>query len=311
MKISPLQKTVFLAAFCLIAGIGIGAGVNNNLTFFPFKGSSAEPRGKGLNEQGHAPSLPATLDFAGEKVPLNDREVRERLDRELIVNTYRHGSSLLLFKKAAQWIPLMESILESEGVPTDFVYLCMAESDFGYVVSPSGAAGFWQFMKPTAEQYGLVVNDEVDQRYDVEKSTHAACKYLKSAYQQFGSWTMAAASYNMGMAGLLKSSEHQNSKDYYDLLLNTETSRYVFRILALKLIHQNQESYGYYLEKDDLYEPYHYAKVQVGGTVNSWVEFAQQNGINYKQLRQHNMWIRDKALRNPEKRIYSVKIIKN
>jgi membrane-bound lytic murein transglycosylase D len=303
------KKNWIIASLCLLVGAGIGAGIQS-IRYLPFSWDQSLPYDKGLQGQGHAPRMPAQLDFAGEMVPLEDREVRERLDRELIVNTYRHGSTVLLLKKAAQWLPVMEDILRSEGVPTDFLYLCMAESDLGHVVSSSGAAGFWQFMKPTAAQYGLVVNEEVDQRYDIEKSTHAACKYLKSAYAKFGSWTMAAASYNMGMAGLEKSAERQGSGNYYDLFLNTETSRYVFRILALKLIHQQPEAYGYHLEKEDLYQPYKYAKQQVAGPVNSWVDFAVEHGINYKQLRQHNMWIRDAALRNPERRIYSVKIIR-
>jgi hypothetical protein len=302
------KKLLLTAAICLLIGAGIGAGIQSS--YLPFRWDKSVTYDKGLQGQGHAPRIPSKLDFAGEKVPLDDREVRERLDREMIVNNYRHGSTILLLKKAAQWLPVMEDILKSEGVPTDFLYLCMAESDLGYVVSPSGAAGFWQFMKPTAAQYGLVVNEEVDQRYDIEKSTHAACKYLKSAYEKFGSWTMAAASYNMGMAGLEKSAERQNSKDYYDLFLNTETSRYVFRILALKLMHQNPEAYGFYLDEMDLYEPYKYSKQQVSGPVASWVDFAAEHGINYKQLRQHNMWIRDAALRNPERKIYTVRIIR-
>lgn len=311
MKSTSVQRKLMITAVvCLLVGAGIGAGIQS-ATYLPFRFDKSKSFDKGLAGQGHAPRIPAQLDFAGEKVPLSDREVRERLDRELIVNTYRHGSTVLLLKKAAQWLPVMEPILKEEGVPLDFLYLCMAESDLGHVVSPSGAAGFWQFMKPTAQQYGLVVTEEVDQRYDIEKSTHAACKYLKSAYNKFGNWTMAAASYNMGMAGLEKSGERQGSSNYYDLFLNTETSRYVFRIMALKLVHQNPEAYGFFLEEEDLYEPYKYSKINVSGPVSSWVEFAKEQGINYKQLRQHNMWIRDAVLQNPERRIYSVKIIRD
>lgn len=306
------RKHYLLIIICisLLAGVGIGASLSGS-PFLPFRLQSANVYEKGLIGQGHAPKLPSSLDFAGEKVPLTDKETRERLDRELIVNIYRHGSTVLLLKKAAQWLPVMEHILKEEGVPLDFLYLCMAESDLNHVVSPSGAAGFWQFMKPTAVQYGMVVNEEVDQRYDIEKSTRAACNYLKDAYARFGSWTMAAASYNMGIAGLEKQIERQSSGNYYDLYLNTETSRYVFRILALKLIHQNAEKYGFFLQEEDLYEPYKYSKIQVDGAVASWVDFAKEHGTTYKHLRQHNAWIRDISLKNYEKKVYSVRILRN
>lgn len=304
------KSAIITAVVFLLTGIGLGAGLAD-LQFLPFRLDKSRTYEKGLDGTGFAPKIPSELDFAGEKVPLNEREVRERLDRELIVNTYRHGSTLLLMKKAAQWLPVMEHILKEEGVPTDFLYLCMAESDLGHVVSPSGAAGFWQFMKPTAAQYGMLVNEEVDQRYDIEKSTHAACKYLKEAYAKFGSWTMAAASYNMGVMGLEKQTERQSFNNYYDLFLNTETSRYVFRILAIKLIHQNPEEYGFFVGEDDLYEPYKYSKIQVSGPVSSWVEFAKEHGTTYKHLRLHNAWIRDIALKNYEKKIYTVKIVRN
>ena len=252
--------------------------------------------------------MPVKLDFAGEDVPLKDIEVRERLDREIIVNTFRHSSTLILLKRANQWTPTLTKILKEQGIPEDFVYLSMAESDLSQVSSPSNASGFWQFLKPTAIQYGLIVNDEVDQRYDIEKSTYAACKYLKDSYDQLGSWTIAAAGYNMGMAGAGRQAKEQGSDNYYDLYLNSETSRYVFRILALKLIHSNPSHFDYLIEAPDLYEPYQYKEIPVSGSVNSWISFAKQNGISYKELRRHNPWIRSTSMRNSANNTFIVKI---
>lgn len=306
------MKNIFVKSGIAILSIVLVAtfisSTNSTVKFLPFSWGAAGANDNALTGPGHAPKLPAKMDFAGENIPLNDREVRERLDREVLINTYRHASTLLLIKKANQWSPIIDRILKEEDVPLDFKYLCMAESDLGYVVSPSGAAGFWQFMKPTASGYGLEVSEQVDQRYDVEKSTRAACKYLKSAYEKFGSWTMAAASYNMGMAGLAKSAENQGSSNYYDLLLNTETSRYILRIAAIKLIIEQPKQFGFFIEKDDLYEPFKYELAEVTGNVPSWVNYAKSKGISYKTLRIHNQWIRDASLANASGKTYVVKI---
>lgn len=296
-----------VAAGFLAGIVLLGAGVSS-MKYLPFNWSNSGASDHAFKGIGYAPHIPIEMTFAGEDVPLKDREVRERLDRELIINVYRHSSTLILMKKAQQWLPLVERVLIEEGVPSDFKYLCIAESDLSFVVSPSGAAGFWQFMKPTAEGYGMEVSDDVDQRYDVEISTRAACKYLKDAYAKFGNWTMAAASYNMGMSGLSKSSEKQGATNYYDLLLNTETSRYILRIAAIKLVIENPEAYGFNLNKEDKYEPYKYEIHSVNGDVDSWVDFAKSKGISYKTLRLHNMWIRDVALKNELKKTYNVKI---
>lgn len=297
-----------VAVASLAMGFGIGSAFQNASQYFAFNPKSGVTSDRSISGQGSAPKLPAKLDFAGEEVPLYDVEVRERLDRELIVNSYRHSSTILLLKKANQWLPTLEKILKEQGIPLDFLYLSMAESDLSHVTSPSGAARFWQFLKPTAIQYGLVVNDEVDERFDIEKSTYAACRYLRDSYNKSGSWTMAAAGYNMGMAGLDRQAERQGSRNYYQLYLNTETSRYVFRILALKLMHQNSADFGFNMESSDLYEPYKYKEVTVSGPVNSWVDFAVQNGTTYKEVRRHNAWIRDISMKNTEKRTYIVKI---
>jgi hypothetical protein len=251
--------------------------------------------------------LPSTAIFAGEEVPLNDPEVRERLDRELTVNSYWHSSTIFLLKRANRFFPVIEPILKEEGIPDDFKYICMAESGFDNVVSPAGAAGFWQFLKSTGALYGLVINTEVDERYNLEKATRAACKYFNDAKNKTGSWTAAAASYNMGTAGVIKQQTNQQETDYYHLFLNSETSRYVQRIIALKTIHQNPKDFGFNLGPEDLYQPYKFITEEVSGTVN-WVDFAKARNISYKLLRVYNPWIRDLRLYNTQKRTFTVKI---
>ncbi len=199
--------------------------------------------------------IPKSMEFAGEKVPLNDTDVRERLDRELHVNTYWQSNMLLMIKKANRFFPEIEPLLEKYGLPDDFKYLAVAESGLDDVRSPAGAAGFWQFLSSTGKEYGLEINDYVDERYNLELSTKVAAEYLKKSKERFGSWTTAAGAYNAGNAGINKQLERQDVTGYYDLLLNSETSRYVFRILAFKEILSNPEKYGFYLDKEDLYQP--------------------------------------------------------
>lgn len=302
------NKFVLVALGSLIIGVGIGSAFQTASQYISFNLNQAVTADVSIDHAGGAPKLPVKLDFAGESVPLNDIEVRERLDREVIVNSFRHSSTLILLKKANQWLPTLRRILNEQNIPEDFLYLAMAESDLSHVTSPSNAAGFWQFLKPTAQEYGLIVNDEVDERFHIEKSTYAACKYLKDSYNKLGSWTLAAAGYNRGIAGIGRDAESQGSKNFYDLYLNTETSRYVFRILALKLIHQNPSAYNFKISSSDLYEPYKYREVEVSGAVNSWIEFAKQNGTSYKELRRHNAWIRSSSMKNIAKNTFKVKI---
>lgn len=271
---------------------------NTNMQEVPLKGS-----------QHYAVKLPTKLSFANEAVPINDIEVRERLDRELIVNSNWHSSTILMLKRTKRFFPTIEKILAEEGIPDDFKYLCMAESGLDEVVSSAGAAGYWQFMKTTAAQYGLKVNGDVDERYDVEKSTRAACKYLKNAYETTGSWTAAAAGYNMGTAGVTSRISSQQQKSYYDLYLNSETSRYVFRILALKLIYENPEGFGFSLLEEDKYPPLEYKTVTVDSSVD-WVQFALVNGTSYKMIRHYNQWIRNDKLYNKSGEVYTVKLPK-
>jgi hypothetical protein len=300
-----LVLTVFVSS---IVGFLIGSAFQTSSQYISFNLKEPILSDISIEAPGSAPKLPIKLDFAGEAVPLKDIEVRERLDREIIVNSFRHSSTLLLMKRANQWTPTLIKILKEQGVPEDFAYLSMAESDLTQVSSPSNASGFWQFLKPTAIQYGLIVNDEVDQRFDIEKSTYAACKYLQDSYNQLGSWTLAAAGYNMGMSGVGRQAIEQGSNNYYDLYLNTETSRYVFRILALKLIHQNPSNFDYRIEASDLYEPYQYKEIPVSGSVNSWISFAKDNNISYKELRRHNPWIRTTSMKNSANNTFLVKI---
>ena len=299
--------TLGFFAFALIA-LFINATIDDANSYFPFIKSNAKQENLALPIQNaYAVKIPESVTFAGETVPVDDPEVRERLDRELTVNAYWQSSTIILLKRANRWLPTIEKILKEENVPDDFKYLCMAESSLDNVVSPAGASGFWQFMKATGIQYGLLINSEVDERYQLEKATRAACKYLRDAKDKSGSWTAAAASYNMGLAGVNKQQNLQGETAYYNLLLNTETSRYVQRIVALKIIHQHQKDYGFYLSEEDVYPEYKYTIKQVSGSV-SWVSFAKENNTSYKLLRIYNPWIRDYNLVNKEKRTFDVKI---
>lgn len=255
------------------------------------------------------PALPDSLDFAGEKVPLMEFDVRERIEREILVNTYWQSQSILLLKRSARWFPVIDSILYRSGVPLDFKFLSAAESGFVNVVSPAGAVGYWQFLKTTGKKYELEINEEVDERYHIEKSTEAACRYFKEAYEQFKSWTLVAASYNMGMDGLQKQIEKQKVNSYYDLLLNDETFRYLARIIAMKEILTSPEKYGFHLRRKDQYTPYKYSEVCVDSSITDLAAFAFSQGINYKKLKLLNPWLRTNELPDKSRKEYSVKIL--
>jgi len=252
--------------------------------------------------------VPDTLSFAGEPVPLDLFYVKEALDRELSVNTYWHSSTLQLIRKSTRWFPVIDTILENNNIPSDFRYLCIVESGFENVVSPSGATGFWQLMKGTAKENGLEINKEVDERYDVVKSTRAACKYLKESYDKYHNWTLVAASYNTGRNGLSRLMEKQKARSYYDMLVSDETSRYVYRILAFKMIFEAPESFAFYLEPDDFYRPIPVHTVEVTGRIDSWGDFARQQGISYKLLKYFNPWLRQTYLKNKQKKNYVIRI---
>lgn len=258
----------------------------------------------------YAIPLPETLDFAGEPVPLDNPDIRERLDRELLVNTYWQSNGLLLIKRAAKYFPIIEPILEEEGLPDDFKYLAVIESGLTQAVSPARATGFWQILRSTGRELGLEVNDNVDERYNIELSTRAACKYLKNSKENLGSWTLAAAGYNAGNAGMSRRLDEQNVNGYYDLLLGEETGRYVFRILALKQILADPERYGFNFKEEHLYEKVPSYKVKVDTVVTDFVQFAEHFGINYKILKLHNPWLREDHLNNASRKEYQIEIPK-
>ncbi|WP_373056021.1 lytic transglycosylase domain-containing protein [Zunongwangia sp. H14] len=255
--------------------------------------------------------VPRNLDFAGEPVPLEDPDVYERLDRELLVNTYWQSNALLLMKRANKYFPIIEPILKEEGVPDDLKYLAVIESGLTQAVSPARAIGFWQIMEGTGEDYGLEINSNVDERYNIEKATRVAARYLKKAKEKFGSWTLAASAYNAGNAGIARQLERQKVSDYYDLLLGEETGRYVFRLLALKEIMTSPQKYGFDLEEDDLYAYIPTFKVEVDTVVHDFPDFAKQFGINYKILKIHNPWLRDDHLNNASRKKYEIDIPEN
>lgn len=244
-----------------------------------------------------SPALPRQLQFAGEAVPLHLFDVRESLEREIIVNMFMHSQTLQMIKLANRYEAQIRSVLKARNVPEDFVYLCAAESGFRYqAYSGSKAASFWQFLEPTAKNFNLLVNEDIDERYHIEKATQAACDYLINAKQMYGNWTMAAASYNMGMTGLDRQARMQRTYNYYDLRLNEETSRYLFRILALKLILSNPPSYGFAVSPQDLYPPFQTETVRIDTTVNDLAAFALANGSNYKMLKLMNPWLRSNRI---------------
>jgi membrane-bound lytic murein transglycosylase D len=254
--------------------------------------------------------LPKNLSFAGDRVPLENIFVRENLDREILVNTYWHSNTLLFQKRAARWFPEIEKILAENNMPDDLKYIAVVESGLDNVRSPAGASGFWQFMTETGNGYDLEINEYVDERYNLQKATQAACKYLKAAHNQFGTWSLAAASYNMGKGGLNNQLIKQKVNSYYELYLNTETSRYVYRILAAKLILSNSENFGFSLRKIDYYRPYRTHSIYVDTPISSLPQFAIDQGTNYATLRHLNPWIRGYELPNSTAKKYEIKLPK-
>ncbi len=251
-----------------------------------------------------APEIPAKMDFAGERVPLELYYVRESMDREILAATFMHSSTILMFKRAYRWFPVIEPILKRNGIPDDFKYLAVAESNFGNVVSPSGAEGFWQFLKPTAQKYGLEVTDEVDERYNVEKATDAACRYFLDAWDRYHSWTLVAASYNRGLEGISDALQNQGVDRFYDLYLNDETGRYIYRILSMKEVYNHPVKYGFYLREQDLYPPVPTYQVAVDTPVTSLPALALKLRVNYRVLRDLNPWIKRYNLPNRTRKTY-------
>jgi len=299
-------KTFFFSSIIIVSSLLI----INLFTASTFEGKEKEQFESNFhnNYKIFALNLPIELDFANENVPLKLIDVKEKMDRELLVNTYWQSQTLLLLKRSNRYFPVIEKILKEEEVPEDFKFLALMESGLTNVVSPAGATGFWQLMKDAAKERELEVNSIIDERYHLEKSTRAACAYLKEAKEKFGLWTLAAASYNMGMTGLSNQLERQKATNYYDLVLNEETSRYIFRILAAKLILSNPKDYGFIYRDEDLYGPLRFKEFEVDTTINNLADFAFENGINYKTLKYLNPWLRDGYLPNSSGKNYIIQI---
>ncbi len=302
------QKLVYsLAAIILLFG---------GIKFFSFSSYNQEDDIKhqdnfNSNYQVFSLNIPSNLNFANEAVPIEDFDVREKLDRELLVNTYWQSQSILFQKRSKRWFSIIEPILEKNGIPSDFKYLAVIESGLTNIISPAGATGFWQIMKTTGKQYGLEINNEVDERYHVVKSTEAACKYLKQAHKKFGNWTLAAASYNMGIAGLTRQLTRQKANNYYDLLLNEETGRYVYRILVVKEILTHPEKYGFHVREKDKYPVVKTKNITVDSAITDIADFAHSYKISYKTLKIFNPWLRQSYLKNMDGKTYSISIPKD
>ncbi|MDR2126715.1 MAG: lytic transglycosylase domain-containing protein [Prevotellaceae bacterium] len=251
---------------------------------------------------------PESASFAGEELPLSLIDVRESLERELNQIVYSHSSTLLTIRLSGRYFGIIDSILEKYGLPADFKYLCVAESNLQNAISPAKAVGFWQFLSETGKYYNLEINDEIDERYNIEKSTVAACRYLKESYEKYGNWTLSAASYNMGMTNLNKAIENQQADSYYDLMLNPETIRYIYRIAAYKIILSNPELYGFYISENDKFKPFKYYEISVNYSISDIANFAKNHDTNYKMIKLLNPWIRKNTLTNQAKKSYKIKI---
>ena len=302
----PLRYLVVLS-IVFLSGIFINATQNNNEEKNSSQSNVSE---KNTSEKYEIKALkiPDGINFAGESVPIHKADIRERMDRELLVNTYWQSNMLLLMKRANKYFPIIEPILAKNGVPDDFKYLALIESGLLQVTSPAGAKGFWQIMKGTARENGLEVNSNVDERYNIELATEVACKYLLKSKERFGNWTLAAAAYNGGNAGMSRRLNTQKVDDYYDLLLGEETSRYVFRIVAVKEIMTFPEKYGFSFDQEDLYNLEATKIVEVDTAISNIALFAKGFNTNYKELKIHNPWLRENHLNNKSRKLYHIKI---
>lgn len=300
---SRMKKTIFITTGALLA-----------ITFIALLAfDQPDNRKAKVNKPDsiHAPKLPQKLAFAGEEVPMEDFDVRERFDRELMINTFWHSQTLYTIKKTQRFVPRIEAVLKQNGVPDDLKYLAIAESGLANAISPAKAAGFWQFLETTGKRYGLEINEEVDERFHLEKATEAAAKYLKDSKEKLGNWTLAAAAYNMGENGVANAIEKQGVDNYYDLLLNDETSRYMFRILAIKEIYSNPNNYGFVLDSADYYPAIPSYTVEVDSAINNLAQFALDNGTTYKVLKLLNPWLRKPYLKNKSKKTYIISLPKD
>lgn len=304
MKI-PKRETIF-SIFVLAGTIIIILSVAQS-----FKGLKDNSSGKELSDTIYSNKpykLPDNITFAGEKMPLENFDTRESLERELLTGAYRHSSTILIIKRANRYLPVIEKILKKNDIPDDFKYLAAAESEYSNMISPAGATGFWQIMQETGREQGMEINNVVDERYDIEKSTQFACDYFRKSYEKYGNWTLAAASYNGGRTAIDEQIDIQHQNNYYDLLLTDETARYIFRAVAYKLIISDPESYGFTISKDELYPELEYFEVKVDTAIATFSGFADQFGTNYKLLKFLNPWLRKPYLTPKPGKTYLIKI---
>jgi hypothetical protein len=304
--IYPNRKTV-ITAFALTGAIISIFWIAQGFKGFP-NNPSDEVRQSPTEYSITTFKLPEIVTFAGEKMPLDNFDTRESLEREILISAYRHSSTILIIKKANRYLPVIEKILKEYNIPDDFKYLAAAESEYSNMVSPAGATGFWQIMPETGKEEGMEINQVVDERYHLEKSTRFACEYFLKSYQRYGSWTLAAASYNGGRARIDEQIEVQHQNNYYDLLLAEETARYIFRVVAYKLIITDPVSFGFDIGKDDLYPELKYYEVRVDSSVTDMSVFAGKFGTNYKMLKFLNPWLRKPFLTPKPNKVYVIKV---
>lgn len=262
-----------------------------------------------INTVAASPHIPQYIEWGGEKIELDRYDIRERFDREMISFCYGHTNTLLAIKRANRYFPIIKPIIEEMGIPSDFVYLAVIESYLNpRAQSPAKAVGIWQIMPATAKEYGLEVNDNVDERYDIVKSTRVACRYLKEAYNKYGSWLTAASSYNAGQNRISRELKYQLQNHAFDLWLNEETSRYVFRLMAIKMIMEDPVAYGFAIRASQLYPPMRYREIEVNNTIQDLFLFAKENNISYSQLKDFNLWLRSNKLPIHDDKSYMILI---
>jgi len=300
------RKTIFTSFTVILSAIIILSIVFGFRGFGRNSGIVADPFDTVYSIQSF--KLPENVTFAGERMPLENFDTRESLEREILTSAYRHSSTIMIIKRANRYLPVIEKILKENNIPDDFKYLVAAESEYSNMISPAGATGFWQIMPETGKEEGMEINTIVDERYNVEKSTQFACDYFRRSYERYGNWTLAAASYNGGRNGLDEQIGMQKQNNYYDLLLNEETARYIFRAVAYKLVITDPVSYGFDLSKDDLYPELKYYEVKVDSAVTNFSDFAAKYGTNYKMLKFLNPWLRKPFLTPRPNKTYLIKI---
>jgi len=291
-----LNTSLFIATAVML--IFVIQGFNDNTTVVVSE--------EGLSNKSY--KLPENVTFAGERMPLENFDVRESLEREILTSAYRHSSTILIIKRAGRFFPVISKILAENGIPDDFKYLVAAESEYSNMISPAGATGFWQIMPETGKEEGMEINTVVDERYDVERSTQFACEYFLKSYEKYGNWTLAAASYNGGRGGVDEQIDIQHQNNYYDLLLSEETARYIFRVVAYKMVITDPGSFGFKIPEKDLFPELSYFEVKVDTVVTDFSAFAQKFGTNYKILKFLNPWLRKPFLTPRPNKEYSIKI---